>query len=41
MKSFLTACLAIVLIAGIAAVVLTTLVQKPVAAAFATSAVRL
>jgi hypothetical protein len=41
MKSFLAACVAIVLIAITGAVVLNLVVQEPVATAFATSAVRL
>ncbi len=41
MKSFFAACLAIALIAVVAAVVLNTTVQEPVAKAFATSGVRL
>ena len=41
MKSFLTACVAIVLIAVTGAVVLNTLVQEPVSKAFSTSGVRL
>jgi hypothetical protein len=41
MKSFLAACAAIALIAIVAAVTLNTMVQEPVATAFATSAVRL
>jgi hypothetical protein len=41
MKSFLTACVAIVLVAVTGAVILNTLVQEPVSKAFATSAVRL
>jgi|HubBroStandDraft_3_1064219.scaffolds.fasta_scaffold2352718_2 hypothetical protein len=41
MKSFLTACAAIVLIAVTGAVILTTVVQEPVSKAFATSGVRL
>jgi hypothetical protein len=41
MKSFLTACVAIALIAISGAVILTTLVQEPVSTAFATSGVRL
>jgi hypothetical protein len=40
-KSFLTACVAIALIAITAAVALNSLVQEPVATAFATSGVRL
>jgi hypothetical protein len=41
MKSFLTACAAIAVIAIAGAVILNTVVQEPVATAFATSAVRL
>jgi hypothetical protein len=41
MRSFLTACVAIVLIAVTGAVILNTLVQEPVGKAFATSSVRL
>ena len=41
MKSFLTACAAIALIAIAGAVILNTVVQEPVATAFATSGVRL
>lgn len=41
MKSFLTACLAIALIAITGAVVLNSIVQEPVAAAFSTSGVPL
>jgi hypothetical protein len=40
MKSFLAACVAIALIASVAAVVLNAM-QKPVATAFSTSGVRL
>ena len=41
MKSFLAACAAIALIAIAGAVILNTVVQEPVATAFATSGVRL
>jgi hypothetical protein len=41
MKSFFTACIAIVVIAVTGAVILNTLVQEPVSKAFATSGVRL
>jgi len=40
-RSFLTACLAIVVIALVAAAILGYAVQQPVRVAFATSAVRL
>jgi hypothetical protein len=41
MKSFLAACAAIALVAIAGAVILNTVVQEPVATAFATSGVRL
>ena len=41
MKSFLTACVAVVLVAFTGAVILNTVVQEPVSKAFATSGVRL
>jgi len=41
MKSFLEACAAIALVAIAGAVILNTVVQEPVARAFATSGVRL